>query len=33
MNDAMHLSIGVPELFLIMVLALIGVGWRTFRKR
>ena len=31
--DGFHFGIGFPELFLIMVFALISVGWRTFRKR
>jgi hypothetical protein len=31
--NGLHLGIGFPELFLIMVFALIGVGWRTFTKR
>jgi Sec-independent protein translocase protein TatA len=32
--DGLHLGgIGVPELFLIMVVALLSVGWRSLRKR
>ena len=31
--NGLHLGIGFPELFLIMVVALITAGWRTFKKR
>jgi len=32
--DGLHLGgIGFPELFLIMVFALLSVGWRNLRKR
>ena len=32
--NGFHLGgIGFPELFLIMVFALLGAGWRRFRRR
>jgi hypothetical protein len=32
--DGLHLGgIGFPELFLIMLFALLGAGWRKLRKR
>ena len=31
--DGLRLGIGFPELFVIMIVALISVGWKTLRKR
>ena len=33
MLDGFHFGIGLPELFLILIAALVSVGWRTFRRR
>ena len=32
MVDGFHFGIGIPELFLIMVVALLGAGWRRLRR-
>jgi len=32
MGDGFHFGIGLPELFLIMVVALLGAGWRRLRR-
>ena len=32
MVDGFHFGIGMPELFLIMVVALLGAGWRRLRR-
>ena len=32
MADGFHFGIGMPELFLIMVVALLGAGWRRLRR-
>jgi len=34
MADGFHFgSLGLPELLLILVIAVLSVGWRTFRRR
>jgi hypothetical protein len=33
MVDGFQIGIGMPELFLILIAALLSAGWRTFRKR
>jgi len=33
MADGFPLGLGLPELFLILIAALLSAGWRTFRRR
>ena len=33
MMDGFRVGIGMPELFVILIAALLSVGWRTLRKR
>ena len=33
MVDGFQIGIGMPELFLMLMAALLSAGWRTFRKR